>query len=726
MSGAPKLITLTTPAIRNQTTLIWLQKQSEQVNWSRWDSVVTSLADYQRWDDHNERIVGLVLTEVEDNLDTFLTTLFQISSQVQLVLLSPSILSLKSEEFWADNFDNVINLGDLESYPFVEPWEQTREDGVAVLGHLLRYHRLIDVPVSSTRLATLEPNITVVHNVVPAQTWVITQYFRHPQKKRAAEIKECLRRNALCEEVDRVVLLTEGDYSADWKNMAESKKITQVIIGKRLTYAHFLQFVKDEVPLNVFCILCNADIYMGPSLRNLWKMNLTDRMLALLRWDVPEHGDPVLFGPRADSQDTWILLSDSVKEKTWSYARFDFPLGKAGCDNAFAAHMLRNRFALLNPALILQTYHLHQSNVRDYSVKDMIRSDLYINLVPTYLIDMKQEQVPQKPAEHLCNELVSFEIQSSSLSNEITYCTMLEKEGRYKWEPSVENHYFEPAIPVYSWKKACVTPNGMVYEPYLIYTGKHAEEERFNYWKHTKTDLLTPLHRVQTMLAIPFPTNEVFESLDTYVLQYLSRAFRLLASHPMASLWIPKDFLSIVQRFKGTKELSFVFYEENTACWAEEVVGLLPGPSMLELGREEVTELRERCPVWNSDATPKVATIVVDDILTEEMIIKKIKPFLEKKGWLVRVSTGSCYSFIMSSLVIVYQGIWSSLWALPKDACVLEFQQELALSGECQHLAHISDLRSWILLLSKGSIADVQDQIMKQIEKWFLKNEADI
>jgi hypothetical protein len=223
---------------------------------------------------------------------------------------------------------------------------------------------------------------------------------------------------------------------------------------------------------------------MGASLSVLWRMDLKDRMLALLRWDDSADGEePVLFGPRADSQDTWILLSDSIKDKTWPYATFDFPLGQPGCDNAFAGHMLRNRISLSNPALTFQTFHLHNSNVRNYTKKDMIVSDLYINLVPTYLIDTKQEQVPKDKAPAICNELVTFEVKSSSISNEITYCTMLEKEGRYKWEPTVENHYFEPAIPVYRWKNACVTPNGLVYDPYTIYVGKHVEEDRFNYWK---------------------------------------------------------------------------------------------------------------------------------------------------------------------------------------------------------------------------------------------------
>jgi hypothetical protein len=38
----------------------------------------------------------------------------------------------------------------------------------------------------------------------------------------------------------------------------------------------------------------------------------------------------------------------------------------------------------------------------------------------------------------------------------------------------------------------------------------------------------------------------------------------------------------------------------------------------------------------------------------------------------------------------------------------------------------VADLNSWVLLLSKGSIVDVQEQIMLQLEKWYKKNSYEI
>jgi hypothetical protein len=34
----------------------------------------------------------------------------------------------------------------------------------------------------------------------------------------------------------------------------------------------------------------------------------------------------------------------------------------------------------------------------------------------------------------------------------------------------------------------------------------------------------------------------------------------------------------------------------------------------------------------------------------------------------------------------------------------------------------MAELISWVLLLSKGTVEDVQDQIMEQLEKWYRRS----
>jgi hypothetical protein len=734
----PKLLNLTAPTIRNQRTLVWLKRDSlNNVSWSRWDLIVSSIEDYKYWLEQGVKSVGIIITEVSGNTDDFLAELYTISKNVPLILTSQDILSLKSEQFWSENFDNILNLDNiLEQYPFIrEPWDKTIDDAIVIFGMLCRYNRVVGITPSSGRISVMPSSMTVANDIQPNQIWMVTQFFKHKDSKRHLEIKDCLRKN--CENcyIDRIVLLNEKDYSAEYKDMKGAEKIHQVITGKRLTYSDFLKYVKVEVPKNVYTILCNADIYFGESLLDLWRINMEDRMLGLLRWDVDNQGDAKIFGPRADSQDTWIFLSDSIKKREWDFNKFNFQLGQAGCDNAFAGLILRQLFIISNPAITFKTFHLHNTNIRNYDKKDYIRSDIYINIAPTYIIDSKQEFVPLGAPTILSNDLVSFEVKSSSMSNEITYCTMLEKEGRYKWEPSVENNYFQPAIPVYKWNNCSVTPNGLVYDLFTIYKGKHADnDDKFNYWANANADILTPQQKRSKMFAIPFSNTDIFKHPDTYILNYLSRVARLLRFNPGTSFWIPPKFIEYLEYFEWNDEkINVAYFDENTACYADEVVGLLPGPASLELGAEDIDALRSLYPSWIEKPSEKICSIVLGQQITQTFAEEKIGGFLQglDGDWTIRYVREEDYasydSLLGASLCIFIGGqktqkFWSKLWALPKDCCVIEFQQELMIDGEFQHLVHVAGFKSWVLLLSKGSTDDVQEQIMEGLKKWSKKN----
>ena len=139
----PKLLNLSAPTLRNQRTLIWLQEQDNKqsssqdntVNWSKWDAVVTSISSYTYWSQYNTKIVGTIITEFPfSNPESFLNDLFEISKHVPMILLSQKILTLKSEQYWSENYDNILNLDNiLEHYPFIiNRWDGTPADAVAM------------------------------------------------------------------------------------------------------------------------------------------------------------------------------------------------------------------------------------------------------------------------------------------------------------------------------------------------------------------------------------------------------------------------------------------------------------------------------------------------------------------------------------------------------------------------------------------------------------------
>lgn len=734
----PKMLNIVSTLSRNQRTLIWLQNQDITVNWSRWDGIVSSLEAYKRWSTQNIKIVGIVLTEIANNEE--FDELYTISKKVPVLLISQNVLSRKTQDYWNENYDNILNINLLESqYQYIgHSWDGSVEDAIAIFTMMCRYDRLIDCNVPDNRLPIISDIFSVHQGLVPNKTWIFTQFFQHKDKKRHLEIKECLRRNCECPSVDKIILLNEKDYSNDWKLFPNSDKITQIILGKRLTYSAFLKYVSDNVPDNIFTILCNADIYFDNTLLELYKINMEDKMLGLLRWDVDKEGNATLFGPRADSQDTWIFLSNSIKSRKWDFSKFDFQLGQAGCDNAFAGLILRQKFAITNPANTLKTYHLHNSNVRNYNVMNYVHSDIYINLSPTNLVDTKQEIAPNQKPQIINNELVSFEIKSSSMSNEITYCTMLEREKRFKWEPSVENHYFQPEIPVYTWKKCGVTPNGLVYDLHTIYKGKYSEEPEYNLWAYSNVDIFTPVQKREKMFAIPLNDTTIFKHPDTYILNYISRCARLLKMYPNTAFWIPKEFSHYIEYFNwGVNKIFGAKYDERMACWADEVIGFLPGPQCAEIGSEDIMALRELLPQWQEKPAPKTCVVVLGATITQQFAEERIDKLLRDNDqeWIVRYVSPNNYvsydSLLGASLCIVVGGTkaektWARLWALPKECRVIEFQQELQISGEFQHMAHMAGFKSWILLLSKGSQSDVQEQIIEQLTKWFKKNKDEL
>lgn len=208
--STPKLLTLNAPTIRNQRTLVWLNNtSSDTVNWSRWDIIVSSLSDYKHFVEKGVRPVGIIVTEILSEEE--LTELYSISKNVPLILLSQNVLDLKSELFWSENFDNIINLNNiLEQYPFIqEEWDGTLDDAVAIFGILFRYNRIVNCTASKMRLTSTPRNITFEIGSQPNQVWMITQFFKHRDSKRYLETKECLKQNCACPYIDKIVLINE-------------------------------------------------------------------------------------------------------------------------------------------------------------------------------------------------------------------------------------------------------------------------------------------------------------------------------------------------------------------------------------------------------------------------------------------------------------------------------------------------------------------------------------
>ncbi len=160
------------------------------------------------------------------------------------------------------------------------------------------------------------------------------------------------------------------------KNL-ENKLLTTVIIESpsKPTYEFFFQQINRLAEPDDISIICNSDIFFDETIKFVEKIK-DKELFALLRWEwLP--GGPHLF-ERPDSQDTWIVRGKV--ENVFGA----FSLGIRGCDNRIAYEFQKAGYTVSNPAKTIKSYHVHTSNVRNYTMADLVPPPYY-TLGPTSL-----------------------------------------------------------------------------------------------------------------------------------------------------------------------------------------------------------------------------------------------------------------------------------------------------------------------------------------------------
>ena len=211
---------------------------------------------------------------------------------------------------------------------------------------------------------------------------IFTQFFIHRDPARHKEIQFCLRKNCENPLVHKIHLLGERIYtmaemglSDKYTNPQFTNKIVQTVVGRRLRFQDVFSYIHANNILG-YHVLINSDIcFADNALLNLQKsdIHLSKKMYALLRFEY-NTSDPKkspIFGPRFDSQDTWIFHSNFpifLKEGK----PFNFEFGRPGCDNKLIYLLQILGYEILNDPLFIKTYHVHKSQTRDYGFKDVI------------------------------------------------------------------------------------------------------------------------------------------------------------------------------------------------------------------------------------------------------------------------------------------------------------------------------------------------------------------
>jgi hypothetical protein len=217
---------------------------------------------------------------------------------------------------------------------------------------------------------------------------VFCQFFLPKTAERLKEIQQCLRFNLENPHIKTVYLLNERIYTDADMGLVDvdpscKAKIVQCNLGRRLKFCDVFQYI-DEHAVKGYNVILNSDIFLDKTIEKLQKTDLhvEKKMLALLRYEY----DPTnivkskIFGPRHDSQDTWILHS-KFNIRPEHRKVFDFEFGKPGCDNKLTYLMAILGYEVVNDPIFLKTYHIHSNQTRDYTIMDRV-SDPYALVVP--------------------------------------------------------------------------------------------------------------------------------------------------------------------------------------------------------------------------------------------------------------------------------------------------------------------------------------------------------
>ena len=744
-TGKPIRILQTENCIsRDRKTIAWVPaERATEAPWERWEVGSIGLKNLTK------KTSVLVLcdpAELEQNVAWFRTGAWQPYS---MILTSKEVLDVLGEEELKNlGIGNMICLEEVhELYPFVSAgsspstndagsspststggkWDGTAEDAALLASLLLRKYRALGLPTNKGRAIVVEPLTP------PPQLWMITQFFKAKKADRMAEITKCLVNNLLCPFVDKTVLLTEEDMSAHIPKPSP-EKVLQEIVKKRLTYAMVIKWIKEKAPPNTICVFANSDIYLDITWSAVWSTKLEGRFLSLLRYEAVEgvpNDQHILFGPRPDSQDTWAILSDSVKEKTWKYEDLDFPFGKAGCDNAINMEMLRAGFLVVNPSLTIKTHHVHESPLRTYDKTDIVDKNMYFYIKPTGLHDMAPLFMPT-PTHILPVASFPRPVRGPVQNHLRTFCTMVSKgdtlaNGQVLTYGTDNKYIATEPVKVYEAPGVFQTNTGLAYTYDSIYVGK--SKAAADAWNKSTVSKLRPSLPVDIGLIAPLP-DAFLETPLTFILKYISNILVLREkAEGKGEFWLPrsKPFMDAIQIFNwGQKEVPVIPRDEGIQTYCEKAYIMLPTDNTL-ISREQVALLRKHLIVrkdgkgsrWISERDTEKRTVVFfDETYCNHDFVSKIEGnYNVEVVWPENTSIETLVEKLSGAYRLITASVnigWA--WILPVNSTVIEIQNEMMPNAEGLHLASAAELIHLLILAPKGRITDnVRSTLVRHI-----------
>ena len=751
-TGDPIRILKIEPQIStSQKSCVWVRATFEaSPRWSRYYTIVSEVEAVAKVSE----LTAIVLP-ADAPIEAWLPLLPKhLGADSPCLLFAPmSVLDALGARGWSS--DRALSFEDLyDGYPYLgEPVKPTDslEKVIVSVAHILRMNRILwtssidrdtfsfglkaqaDAWIRHCKGSFQQLEVDATDACIP-KTWLIQQFFRHITPRRNKELKTCLHKNLACPFIDHVVLLNEQDYS----ELPTNPKLSVRRLEHRITYLDVLEAVRT-LPSGDFVIFSNADIYCDETLQTLWQIPLAAHRLclALLRWeDTGVAGvSPTIFGPRADSQDTWILARDSI-DFTPTEEEFGFPFGKPGCDNAIGIALMRKRCAVVNPAYTIKTYHVHTSNLRSYDPQDILYKSHYLYVEPTAIQpfevvrSLKEAGTAPEDVKKAWSRGIGSSFARPILgANEAgirTICTMLRQTGT-QWNFSYEsaNLWTPPprAEPLYHFKGGhFVTADGLVSSFQSLLIGDHPLW--VSGWQAARqSSLMSSLH-VPHMMALPCD-DVCGSSLSQWVLRYLPRALRLRTVLKDCGLPVPEFLVPKLDDMGGflhdcswkAGEITVIPHMKDMNYYSEDVWAVPPESDHSLVTSEDVALLRTLLPPLHAVSKtgpqgPCMVFCVEDDVNAvctrgwAEEVADKILP----RGWKVHyvsatdTATVRRKAFGAATWLVGSGTALDWIWYARKGTTVMEFLSDSAPNGDHIHLAGAADLRYIVGVVKKEPV----------------------
>jgi hypothetical protein len=745
ITGDPIRIIKTAPIITNDLqTLVWIRANFvESHRWQRWHVAISEPDALGVCGADSVGIVMLTANARVDDWRSAFQSVFEPKDSTT-ILVGPSAV-ITTFESAGLRAPNTLIIEDLfDAYPFLgEPVTPTDplEKVFLSMAHILRMNRIAwsascdreslsvgiraqyDAWMRTCGSSILSLPTNASDSVVP-RCWLIQQYYLDNSARRAREIRTCLDRNLENSYIDHILLLNEKAY-----DLPANSKIQTVVIGHRLRYYDVFMAARDHIPAGDFVVFSNSDIWLDRSICALWKIPLYERrlFLALLRWEDEEQ--PRIFGPRSDSQDTWIFARDCLDFEI-EESDLGFPFGKPGCDNAITVSVMRKRFLVVNPAYSIKTMHLHSSQVRRYDPHDVIYRPQFMHVDPTaiqgYNVVSNMKDKKYSPSAEITaawnksrlGQSFPRPLHYTKESDATTICRMLRQTGSWKFSATDANLWTPPPAdaPLYKISGgSLVTTEGLVYNFREIYTGGHAGWTRG--WESALQTSIKPCAHVPSMIALPFE-QEWSTDLSKWILHYLPRALAVRDAVRAGSakdeaapeFLVPHNdsigaFLTdcIWKHGDARGNITVVPYLENNNYYVDTVWAVPPVDDHALVTQDDVAMLRGLLPSppkWEGKPIAVFCLNNAEDGVCSRIWAESVAENLFHTGWTVRYLSADDFPSARRKALVDASWIFGDtnggldwIWMAGAGATVMQFMPDHTPSGDSIHLAGACGLR---------------------------------